>query len=628
MASLASQLNQQRQPADSPAAEKSSQTGLVNGTSTAALTTTPTSSTTPKKENLKILIRHLPPDMEASFFYALVKPWINNDSINDTYFVPGRISKKKNKKSIDTRVYIYMKNSECLQKFHAAFNKEIFHELEGDVKPSLEIAPYQGKLKPAKPSNLANTINEDPEFQQFIKDINALEIKKEDQQAKEAEEAKKEATLKTDRIVAVAGTGPILGVPTKEESLPVEQPKAVKATPALVSGSEPEQVLIKKENEKPKKPKKKKEKTKDTGDKKGISDGKKPKGTKQLQEKSKEESIVKKEGTFEKEKKKKNKKTRANKEAIGQSSSKDTKIKPSVGNTKESASKSAASSSKNGFLGKPGNQSTDSGKSTPKDGVPGKSTPKSFDSGKSAPKPLDSRKPTLKTTDSGRSTPKPTDSGRSTPKSIESGKATAEFTDTRKPSKFNESGKSVSKKINEPIKSTSKRGLKSDVDSSKASSGNEEFDFIDNLLGESVNKIISDGKDQPSSKPRHEIKNNRNKKNKATGPILSPANGLPAEGNFSVPKGPASSKPPKNTNRKKKPTNSSSGQTAPVSSQNSEASSPASVPKGPRSVVEGGETKKPKSARRSKPKPPRKASDEKPNGGNNNPVPTGPRSAA
>jgi hypothetical protein len=605
MNSLTSQLSQQRQPAVSLTTEKPANKTPEAASSKAA--STPTSTT--KKENLKVVIRHLPADLEASFFYTLVNPWINNETITDTYFVPGRISKKKNKKAIDTRVYIYMKNSEYLQKFYAAFNNEILSEIEGEVRPVLEIAPYQGKLKPAKPSNLANTINEDPEFQQFIKEVQALEARKEDQQAKEAEEAEKENAAKAGKIVAVAGTGPILGVPAKDESIPSESPKVPTS-----ESSTSENTTTGKETEKTKKARKKKEKSKDARDKKENVDGKKTRENKKAKEtknvqgknkeegtaqKSKEEGISQKEATLEKEKKKRTRKNRASKESTPESSSKDAKVKLGGKDTKEATSRSIAISSKNGALGKVSSKSTESGKSTPK-GV-----------------------------DSGRSTPKPVESGRSTPKSVESSKGTSEPTDLRKSSMLNESGKSTPRKPSESTKPNPKKPKKA-IDHTSSGSGNEEVDFIDNLLGESVKKIISEGKTTPKPNKLKNEGNNKQKKKKTIDSTIPTPTGPSFDKNSPVPKGPAAAKPVKNNNKRKIP-NSNSGEVTPGDSQTPVTSLQSSAPKGPKAMLEGDETKKPKPMRRPKPRPARKPKptcnpgDQKPDNSSNNNVPTGPR---
>lgn len=91
------------------------------------------------------------------------------------------------------------------------------------MTPVIEIAPFQGKLKPSKPNSLAGTIKDDPEFQRFVEYLErTTEERKIAREAREAQEAEKN-TSTPGKIVAVPGTGPMIGVHTVTDLPPLPQ---------------------------------------------------------------------------------------------------------------------------------------------------------------------------------------------------------------------------------------------------------------------------------------------------------------------------------------------------------------------------------------------------------------------
>lgn len=121
--SLSDYMNQKRRPDGSPGVRISNQPSPAQ--------TVPVEVPVSQKENLKLVVRLLPPDIEEKSFFALVKPWVNDDSTNSTYFVPGHVSKKLSKKPVNSRAYMIMKSQQHLEEFYKAFKNEVVHHFDG-----------------------------------------------------------------------------------------------------------------------------------------------------------------------------------------------------------------------------------------------------------------------------------------------------------------------------------------------------------------------------------------------------------------------------------------------------------------------------------------------------------------
>lgn len=82
------------------------------------------------KEKLKVVIRLLPADLDEKSFFALIKPWVNDDSTVSKYYVAGHVSKKLGKKEIKSRAYVTMKNEGFLKLFYTAFQTEVIKHFD------------------------------------------------------------------------------------------------------------------------------------------------------------------------------------------------------------------------------------------------------------------------------------------------------------------------------------------------------------------------------------------------------------------------------------------------------------------------------------------------------------------
>lgn len=92
------------------------------------------------KEKLKLVIRLLPPDLKEQEFFALVKPWVNDDSTISKYFVSGHVSKKMSKKPIYSRAYVIMKAQTYVEQFYAAFTQEVVLHFDSKFKDLINTA--------------------------------------------------------------------------------------------------------------------------------------------------------------------------------------------------------------------------------------------------------------------------------------------------------------------------------------------------------------------------------------------------------------------------------------------------------------------------------------------------------
>lgn len=148
MATIADELRQKRQPAGVPTSglsaasvlrkpapsTASTVSSIIQSTSPSTAPTEKPAKPTPPSlnpENLRIVVRQLPPTLDSESFFAQISSWVNINTADEKYFVKGRESKKRNKEVIMSRCYIKMKDQEGLKRFYTAFESLILDIYEG-----------------------------------------------------------------------------------------------------------------------------------------------------------------------------------------------------------------------------------------------------------------------------------------------------------------------------------------------------------------------------------------------------------------------------------------------------------------------------------------------------------------
>ncbi|CEG66812.1 hypothetical protein RMATCC62417_03331 [Rhizopus microsporus] len=133
----------------------------------------------------KVVVRRLPPLLQEDVLMEAVKPWINEQTTDYSFFVPGKIPKSKGKENIFSRAYFHLKTMEAVIAFHQGFDGRPFTDSRGnESRAVVEFAPYQKIPKEHKTTDARQgTIDEDPDYVEFL---NFLEAEK--NKSKEAQD--------------------------------------------------------------------------------------------------------------------------------------------------------------------------------------------------------------------------------------------------------------------------------------------------------------------------------------------------------------------------------------------------------------------------------------------------------
>ncbi|PHZ16910.1 uncharacterized protein RHIMIDRAFT_188390, partial [Rhizopus microsporus ATCC 52813] len=79
----------------------------------------------------KVVVRRLPPLLQEDVLMEAVKPWINEQTTDYSFFVPGKIPKSKGKENIFSRAYFHLKTMEAVIAFHQGFDGRPFTDSRG-----------------------------------------------------------------------------------------------------------------------------------------------------------------------------------------------------------------------------------------------------------------------------------------------------------------------------------------------------------------------------------------------------------------------------------------------------------------------------------------------------------------
>jgi len=123
------------------------------------------------KNRLKVVVRGLPAQLTEQTFQSSIEKF--HDLVDFYYYVPGRISEKKN---VNSRAYLNFKTADDLQEFGRIFDGHTFVTSKGkEQKAKVEFAPFQktpNKVKKRGPDAREGTIETDPDYLKFIESLN------------------------------------------------------------------------------------------------------------------------------------------------------------------------------------------------------------------------------------------------------------------------------------------------------------------------------------------------------------------------------------------------------------------------------------------------------------------------
>ncbi|KAI7866105.1 Smg-4/UPF3 family-domain-containing protein [Mucor mucedo] len=130
----------------------------------------------------KVIVRRLPPNLPEEIFFNSVKPWINQDNVDYSLYVPGKLSKSKAKESVFSRAYFHFKTMEAVIAFHQGFDGHGFMDSRGNENRAVvEFAPYQKIPREHKTVDVRQgTIDEDQDYLDFLESLKAEEKSKHD----------------------------------------------------------------------------------------------------------------------------------------------------------------------------------------------------------------------------------------------------------------------------------------------------------------------------------------------------------------------------------------------------------------------------------------------------------------
>ncbi|KAK4510561.1 Serine/threonine protein kinase [Mucor velutinosus] len=125
----------------------------------------------------KVVVRRLPPNLPEEIFNTSVKPWISEDTVDYSVYVPGKLSKSKAKESIFSRAYFHFKSMEAVIAFHQGYDGHAFVDSRGnEFRAVVEFALYQKIPKEPKAADARQgTIDEDQDYLDFLESLKAEE---------------------------------------------------------------------------------------------------------------------------------------------------------------------------------------------------------------------------------------------------------------------------------------------------------------------------------------------------------------------------------------------------------------------------------------------------------------------
>ncbi|CAO3643579.1 unnamed protein product [Mucor fragilis] len=125
----------------------------------------------------KVVVRRLPPNLPEEIFNTSVKPWISEDSVDYSVYVPGKLSKSKAKESIFSRAYFHFKTTEAVIAFHQGYDGHVFVDSRGnEFRAVVEFALYQKIPKEHQTADARQgTIDEDQDYLDFLESLKAEE---------------------------------------------------------------------------------------------------------------------------------------------------------------------------------------------------------------------------------------------------------------------------------------------------------------------------------------------------------------------------------------------------------------------------------------------------------------------
>ncbi|GAA5814841.1 hypothetical protein MFLAVUS_008344 [Mucor flavus] len=141
----------------------------------------------------KVIVRRLPPNLPEEIFMNSVKPWISEETVDYSLYVPGKLSKSKAKESLFSRAYFHMKTMEAVVAFHQGFDGHVFMDSRGKLmmnkkmtlgnesRAVVEFAPYQKIPKEHKTADVRQgTIDQDQDYLDFLESLKEEEKSKTD----------------------------------------------------------------------------------------------------------------------------------------------------------------------------------------------------------------------------------------------------------------------------------------------------------------------------------------------------------------------------------------------------------------------------------------------------------------
>ncbi|KAI9271125.1 Smg-4/UPF3 family-domain-containing protein [Helicostylum pulchrum] len=130
----------------------------------------------------KVVVRRLPPNLPEEIFMNSVKPWISEETVDYSLYVPGKLSKSKAKESLFSRAYFHMKTMEAVVAFHQGFDGHVFMDSRGnESRAVVEFAPYQKIPKEHKTADIRQgTIDQDQDYLDFLESLKEEEKSKTD----------------------------------------------------------------------------------------------------------------------------------------------------------------------------------------------------------------------------------------------------------------------------------------------------------------------------------------------------------------------------------------------------------------------------------------------------------------
>eukprot|EP01147_Barroeca_monosierra_P010140 gene10140-2305_t len=119
------------------------------------------------KENLRVVVRRLPPALPEHIFLKSIEPF--QDQITDFYYIIGDKTLENN---CFARAYMKFKTRESMVSFAAMYDGHIFRNKQGvEHQAVVELAPYQRNLK-EKQDPRRNTYENDTHYQFFLSNLN------------------------------------------------------------------------------------------------------------------------------------------------------------------------------------------------------------------------------------------------------------------------------------------------------------------------------------------------------------------------------------------------------------------------------------------------------------------------